>query len=557
MYKKFTIALFLFTFWLSGIAQNIPTGDIKGPFLWKSKIYAGTERNYWIYVPKQYDSAKPACLMVLQDGLNRANSWKLSSVLDTLISEKSIPVQIGIFIEPGIVRASDTTAHSRFNRSFEYDALGDRYARFLLEEIIPEVSRSYNLSTNPNDRCIGGSSSGAICAFNVAWERPDAFRRVFSSIGTYVGLRGAHEFATLIRKTEAKPLRIFLQDGTKDNNSYAGDWYMANQNMLSAFTWAGYEVNHAWGEGGGHDSRHTITIIADALRWLWKDYPTPIQIHTDSIVRFNPTTKNDPWKEIPSKMKIEKLAVNNTGELFFTSNQSIYKIDERGGTTLFTSLKGKTGAISFHNNGKLYVSDLNQHKIISIDKNATVHDEVLNVNADFMTISNKGIYFTETIKNRIGFYSFSNKQIGYLTAEGSPTGLAITAEQTFLNVGMADKTFGYSYKIKEDGNLELGQEFIHYHIPYGNSTPGTQGMAVDTASYLYSATTMGVQVSEQLGKVNFIFSKPAQGAMDVKLGGSDFNTLYVNCNGRLFARKIKTKGVLSWMPVVKPARPRM
>ena len=180
-----------------------------------------------------------------------------------------------------------TDNYPRYNRSFEYDALGDRYSRFLLEELLPEVSQSYNISADPNDRSIAGASSGAICAFNVAWERPDQFRRVLSTIGTYVGLRGGDEVATLVRKTEAKPLRVFLQDGTQDLNIYAGDWWMANQNMLSALTWAGYEVNHAWGEGGGHDSKHAITILADALTWLWKDYSASVQTHKSMNQRIN------------------------------------------------------------------------------------------------------------------------------------------------------------------------------------------------------------------------------------------------------------------------------
>src|SRR5690606_18553085 len=152
----------------------------------------------------------------------------------------------GIFIDHGKVPAEGADNYPRYNRSYEYDALGDRYARFLLEEILPEVKKSYNLSDKPDDRSIAGASSEAICAFNAAWERPDAFRRVLSTIGTYVGLRGGDEFATLVRKSEPKPLRVFLEDGNTDLNIYAGDWWVANQDMLSSLSWAGYEVEHIW-----------------------------------------------------------------------------------------------------------------------------------------------------------------------------------------------------------------------------------------------------------------------------------------------------------------------
>lgn len=557
---KILIVSFLIQCLFANAQQNDPIikGDIKGPFKWTSKIYPGTERNYWIYVPKQYDAAKAACLMVVQDGLSRANGWRLPAVLDSLIGTREVPVMIGLFIDPGIVPSGDSSRFPRFNRSFEYDALGDRYARFLLEELIPELSRLYNVSKDPNDRSIAGASSGAICAFNVAWERPDAFRRVLSTIGTYVGLRGGHEFPTLIRKTEAKPLRIFLQDGTRDNNIYAGDWWIANQDMLSALTWAGYEVNHAWGEGGGHDSRHTITILPDALKWLWKDHPASVQTHTDSIVRTNVLLKNQAWEEIPlKKIKSEKLAVNRSGNLFFSDGQFVYKNDSKNNVALFATITGKLGGMSFNNDDKLYVGNLTQHKIISIAQNGSKEDIVKNVDADFLTISNKGIYFTERAKKRIGFNSFLSKQVQYFIVPGIPTGLAISAEQTFINLGFDDVQLGYSFKILQDGSLGYGQEYIHYHLPYGETSPGVSGLVTDTANLLYSATALGVQMSDQLGRVNFIISKPADTITDIKIGGEDFSILYASCHGKLFRRKLNTRGSQSWLPAVKPSRPRM
>ena len=173
-----------------------------------------------------------------------------------------MPVTIGVFITPGRVKAPNDQALDRFNRSYEYDGLGDNYVRFLLEEILPEVEtkktadgRPIRLSRDGNDRCIAGASSGAICAFTAAWERPDSFRRVFSAIGTYVGLRGGNVYPTLIRKYEPKPIRVFLQDGSSDLNIYGGDWWMANQEMERALVFAGYEVNHDWGKGG-HSGEH-------------------------------------------------------------------------------------------------------------------------------------------------------------------------------------------------------------------------------------------------------------------------------------------------------------
>lgn len=536
------------------ILAQTPVGEIRGPFVLKSKIYPGTEREYWLYVPKQYDTAKPACVMVVQDGLSRATGWRLPAVLDSLIALNEVPVMIGIFIDHGKVPSIGKDNYPRFNRSFEYDALGDKYARFLLEEMLPEVGRSFNISKDPNDRSIAGASSGAIAAFNVAWERPNEFRRVLSTIGTYVGLRGGDEFATLVRKVEPKPLRIFLADGNHDLNIYGGDWWMANQNMLSALTWAGYEVTHDWGDGG-HDSRHALKIMPEALKWLWKDYPMQVHTHKGPTRRLYPIAEGEEWKEIGlADKKVNKLAVNASGEVFFTDRQNVYKINGSG-VVGFAKLKGEGGGLSFREDGKLLVSDVWQHKILAINPDATQQELVSNVNADFLVASSKGIYFSETEKDRVGFYSYAKKDVRYVIVPNHPTGLAISAEQTFINVGIANGVFGYSLKITDDGNLEEGQEYVHYHIPYGNTAPGAKGMTVDSENLLYTATAMGVQISDQLGRVNFIVSSPVMDVSDVKLGGPDFTTLYVNCNGKLFARKTVSKGILSWQPAVKPPKP--
>ncbi|CAN5449891.1 SMP-30/gluconolactonase/LRE family protein [soil metagenome] len=532
-----------------------PAGDIKGPFTLKSDIYPGTEREYWLYVPKLYDASKPACTMIVQDGLSRATEWKLPTVLDSMIAHHELPVIIGIFVDHGKVASAGKDNYPRYNRSFEFDALGDRYAKFLTEELLPEVSKSYNISKNPNDRSIAGASSGAIAAFNAAWERPEQFRRVLSTIGTYVGLRGGDELATLVRKSEPKPIRVFLADGTNDLNIYAGDWWTANQGMLTALTWAGYEVNHAWGDGG-HDSKHAVTILSGALKWLWKDYPTPVQTHKSPLRRMDPLVENESWKELNiNQSKANRLAVNASGEVFFTDNKEIYKIDLRGNVTLFNKVKGLCGGLSFNRDGRLYVADAKQHRIVAIGEKGSLQDIVKNVNADFLTVTSKGIYFTDRVKDQIGFYSFERKSLKYTMLPDHPSGLAVSAEQTFLTINVANSVFGFSLKITDDGTLESLQEYVHYHVPYGATTPDALGMTVDMENLLYTSTNMGIQLSDQLGRVNYIFSNPAEGAGDVKFGGADLKTLYVVHNGKLFSRKIAMKGILSWMDAVKPQKP--
>ncbi|MEO7677750.1 MAG: alpha/beta hydrolase-fold protein [Verrucomicrobiota bacterium] len=261
--------------------EGVPMGKLEGPFIFKSQVFSNTIRKYWVYAPVQYDAAKPACVLVFQDG-HRAQNPKgvllLPVVMDNLIAKKEMPVTIGIFITPGardLVDYEYLKSRDANNRSFEYDSLGDKYARFLLEEMLPEVGKKYNLTKDPEGRAIGGTSSGAICAFNVAWERPDQFRKVISCIGSFTDIRGGHVFPKLVRETDKKPIRIFLEDTLHDNprpENPNRDWHVQNVAMLAALTEKGYDVKHSFAEGTHSDS-HGGSIMPEMLRWLWRDYP--------------------------------------------------------------------------------------------------------------------------------------------------------------------------------------------------------------------------------------------------------------------------------------------
>ena len=276
----------------------MPRGKLEGPFLWRSKAIENTVRRYWIFVPAQYDGKAPANLLVFQDGQRAVNPdgvLRVPQVLENLIHKGDIPVTIGLFITPG--QRGDTYpdtlgTQNPDNRAAEYDAMNDRYARMLIDELLPEVSKRYLISSDPARRVIGGTSSGAICAFTVAWQRPDAFRNVISMIGSYtsIGYRpatgsepmqpGGDLYPTLIRKNPIKPLRIFLQDGSGDLDNEHGNWFLANQQMLAALNYANsnadrqkntgprYAVEHAWGDGA-HADNHGGAILPDILRWIW------------------------------------------------------------------------------------------------------------------------------------------------------------------------------------------------------------------------------------------------------------------------------------------------
>ena len=257
----------------SFLQPGVPKGEVK-KFSWKSTIFPGTVRDYWVYVPSQYDAAKPACLMICQDGggfANREGGFRAPNVFDNLIHKKEMPVTIGVFIDPGVVPVSATNAHPRYNRSYEYDTPSAQYARFLVEEILPEVAKSYHFTSDPAGRALCGASSGGIASFAAAWERPDQFRKVVSFIGSFVNLRGGHIYPSLIRKTEPKPIRVFLQDGSNDQDIYAGSWFIGNQDMAAALKFAGYDYQFVIGDGG-HSGKHGTAIFPEAMRWLWRDY---------------------------------------------------------------------------------------------------------------------------------------------------------------------------------------------------------------------------------------------------------------------------------------------
>lgn len=254
--------------------EGVPIGKVTQHRWENSKIFPGTVRDYWVYVPAQYDGGKPACVMVFQDGqayVNEKRDFRAPIVFDNLIHKGDMPVTIGIFINPGRIPPDKEGGKPRSNRSYEYDSLSDLYSRFLLEEILPEVGKTYKLTDDPDSRAICGISSGGICAWTVAWERPDAFHRVLSHVGSFTNIRGGHVYPALIRKTERKPIRVFLQDGENDLDNLFGNWPLANQQMAAALKYAGYDYQFVLGEGG-HNGRHGGAILPDSLRWLWKDY---------------------------------------------------------------------------------------------------------------------------------------------------------------------------------------------------------------------------------------------------------------------------------------------
>ena len=270
--------------------EGVPRGNVIGPLTLPSRVFPNTTRHYWIYVPAQYDPKEPAALMIFQDGhafVSLTGDYRIPNVFDNLIYRREMPVTIGVFINPG--RTPDQTESSASNwgdsinnRRVEYNELNDDYSRLIVDELLPRLKQDYNLSDNPEDRAIAGASSGAICAFTVAWHRPDQFRKVISTIGSFTNIRGGHVYPDLVRQTERKPIRIFLQDGLNDLRGGGavaltirnGTGTRKTERWSRPLTERGYDVNYCWGIGT-HSNKQGGAIMPEMLRWLWRDYPRP------------------------------------------------------------------------------------------------------------------------------------------------------------------------------------------------------------------------------------------------------------------------------------------
>ena len=286
--------------------EGVPKGELRGPYTLPSKVYPGTQHTYWVYVPAQYDPAVPTALMVYQDGQafkNENGDIRAQNVMDNLIYRREIPVMIGVFINPGRTPEQPEPTPQNWgdrttNRPTEYNTPDDKYARVITEELMPELSKEYNISKDPELHGIGGSSSGAIAAFAVAWERPNAFRKVLSNVGSFVNIRGGYVYPERVLASKKKPLRVYLCDGRNDNRGVRNgvydekwDWFYQNVRLMKALTKKGYDVNYSWGVNL-HGQKFGGAIMPDMMRWLWRDGPVSTDVN-DMVERGfrQPATK--------------------------------------------------------------------------------------------------------------------------------------------------------------------------------------------------------------------------------------------------------------------------
>ena len=549
---------------------NVPHGEFLKGAITDSKIFPGTENNFQVYIPAEYDPSKPACLLVKLDGLGAFEG----TVLDNLIASKEVPVIIAMGIVPGTIWKDPSETPNRrairFNRSYEFDSVNDHFPDYVLNELLPAVQklrtrdgRAIKLSPDGNDRAATGGSTGGIASFTLAWQRPDQFSRIYSVIGTFVSMRGGHEYPALIRKTEPKPLRIFLEDGSSDAwNPLFGSWYDANLNMESALTFAGYDVAHAWGEHG-HDGLPGQLIFPDVMRWLWRDYPAPIK----SGVSKNSTLQeiilpNEPWREAAKTFQqATALAADPQGNVYLSDAAAIYRMGGDSMAEVFLKHTSAIAGAAFATDGTLYVAMPAESKIIAIDtkhKTRTVAKDI--VGRGIVVTHDGTIYVSEPgphsdMPSRIWQIKGDHKE---LVDEGvlASSGIAFSPDGSLFYVAEKSTQWVYSYVAQPTG-LTDKQRFYWLHTADIPNESGAEDLAVDRHGNLYVATRMGIQVCDQNGRVRAILPLPSPNGpvRSLCFGGPQFDILYVTDGKHVFTRGMKVPGFPQWAsPVAVPTQ---
>ena len=542
-----------------GNLLDIPKGVIKEFTFEESAIFPGTRRAITVFIPAQYDGSKPACVYVQQDGY-RGNEKEM---LERLIAAKDMPVTIGIFIKPGEMPSPVKNGSSRRNRCFEYDGVGDNYVRFLTEELLPYAAKKFDLklSSSGNDRCIAGVSSGGIAAFNVVWERPDAFSRVYACSGSFVAFRGGHEFPTLIRKFEAKPIRAYLTTGTNDMVNCAGDWYLLDQEMDKALTFSGYD--HLFQIiSGGHGAGWKEHFPA-AMRYLWKGWPEPVPAG-QSAPRVRDVLQADEKWELAAQgyHEASSPAGNSAGEVFFadTATDKIFRLGLDGKVEVFLANADQANGLCIGPKDELYTVSRRSGKIMGYDRAGQGRVVADGIHGNEILARPDGSLYVTTTEEKTG----GTGQV-WLVKDGRKTlvdsglkyatGIACRPDQWLLSVADGLSKWVYSYQIMPDGTLTNKERFFWLHVADGDDEAGARSVCFAKEGQMFVATRSGIQVCADDGPTQVILPLPDRSRVTgVCLGGSGQNTLFAFSGDKVWKRVIKLHAFGAFSPATKVNR---
>ena len=548
------------------VSETVPHGTVEQMEPWKSTIFPGTSRNWSIYVPAQYQKQKPAALMIFQDGERMRDvkgRWRVPVVFDNLIARGDMPVTIAVFLDPGQDVTKEQRDNRASNRGFEYDSLGDRYVRFLLEEILPEVRARYSISEDPNLHAIGGSSSGAICAYTAAWERPNDFRRVYSSVGSFTNLRGGNLYPSLVRKTEAKPIRVYMADTSGDIDNQFGSWPLSNQLMAAALKYMGYDLRFDWAEGYAHNADFGGAKFPEAMKWLWREevhqpvYDTRGDLGGD-LTLLKLLIPGESWELVAEGLGFaDALCTDAAGNLYYCDMKApvIYRLNAADGVRTEIARESVSG-LEFGADGRLYGCQGSKKRVIAIDPvTAAVSVVAENVVPNDMALSADGfLYITETQARQITRIDLKTGQATSVdTGLAMPNGIALSNDGGTLAVSEYGGEFTWTYRVNADGSLDAKMPTMPMRLlidqkgefrmseppPYVKASRG-DGMAVDGAGRFYVTSAAGVQIFDPTGRPCGVLPvvDGTQPLTTCILAGPNHSTLYVANGTKIYRRKL-------------------
>jgi enterochelin esterase family protein len=548
--------------------DDVPRGTVTAMATFESKIFKDTVRDWWVYVPAQYDAEKPAALMVFQDGERLSDvkgRWRVPTVFDNLIARGDMPPTIAVFLNPGHDKNKPLVKNKPSNRSYEYDSLGDRYTRFLLEEILPIVEQKYSISTDPAMRAIGGSSSGAICAFTAAWERPDAFSKVYSSVGSFTNLRGGDVYPALVRKTEPKPIRVYMADTSGDVDNAFGSWPWANRRMASSLQYMGYDVRFDWAEGYAHNADYGSSKFPDAMKWLWRNETHEPTIDTRGDLRGDLTLLNllipgESWEVVADQLGFADAACSDEDGNFYFSDMrapAIYRVNANNQGERETIVKEAVSGLEFGPDGTLYGCQGAKQQVIAIDiKTGTTRTVAEKVTPNDLAITNDGmILITETKAQQVTRIDPATGQTSVVdTGITRPNGIVLSPDGGTLVVSDHGGEFTWTFRVAAGATLDAkmptmtmrlpidpqGEFAFNQPPPYITASRG-DGSAVDRAGRYYVTSALGIQVFDPTGRLCGVLPSPIASAplTSCVLAGPNHEYLYVTNGSAVYRRHVK------------------
>jgi enterochelin esterase-like enzyme/sugar lactone lactonase YvrE len=535
---------------------DIKEGAIKQFTFTASKVFPGTVRDVTVFIPAQYDGSKPACVYVKTDGYNPREK----TLIETMIATKEMPVTVGVFVRPGDLPAPMLGTLGRRNRDFEYDGVSDSNVRFLVEELLPFIAQEYrlNLSTNGNDRCISGGSSGGIAAFTAAWNRPETFSRVYSASGSWVAFRGGHEFPTMVRKFEAKPIRTFLTTATHDMENCAGDWFLLDQEMDKALKFSGYEYQFRVIDGP-HVAGY-LEHWQEAMAYLWRGWPERVKAGPSAPRAREILIPGEDWQLVAEGFKSTRgPACNASGEVFFadTAANQIHRIGLDGNISVFAKKAGQAHCVTVGADGTLFTISEKSGKLMRYDatgKGSVVMKGILG--HSILARPDGGLYVTSN-DEKAGLPGTvwlikDGKKTRVDSGIKFATGMAYRPDQWLLSVAEGYSKWVDSYQIQANGVLTNKERFFHLYVADWDDDAGSESICYSIEARQFIATRSGVQITADDGPTQVVLPVPDRSrVIGVALGGPDKDTLFAFCGNRIWKRKIRQHAMGPFSPWTK------